>query len=92
MFSVLSRVLYLGVTKKALPHPYLPQMPHLGHEITFLKTKFVLYLLLRERSRLFLFRRFRLTLCDGRGHLINHLLEYPSHTKLFSYKLQRQVR
>lgn len=33
-----------------------------------------------------------LTLCDGRGHLINHLLEYPSHTKLFSYKLQRQIK
>jgi len=33
-----------------------------------------------------------LILCDGRGHLINHLLEYPSHTKLYSYKLQRQVK
>lgn len=33
-----------------------------------------------------------LTLCDGRGHLIDHLLEYPTHTKLYSYKLQRQVK
>ncbi|XP_078360157.1 uncharacterized protein LOC144644518 isoform X2 [Oculina patagonica] len=33
-----------------------------------------------------------LILCDGRGHLINHLLEYPSHTELYSYKLQRQIK
>lgn len=33
-----------------------------------------------------------LTLCDGRGHLIDHLLEYPSHTKLYSFKLQRQIK
>jgi len=33
-----------------------------------------------------------LVLCDGRGHLIDHLLEYPSHTKLYSYKLQRQIK
>lgn len=33
----------------------------------------------------------RLVLCDGRGHLIDHLLDYPSHMKLYSYKLQRQV-
>ncbi|KAK2572808.1 hypothetical protein P5673_001796 [Acropora cervicornis] len=32
-----------------------------------------------------------LTLCDGRGHLIDHLLEYPNHCKLYSFKLQRQV-
>lgn len=33
-----------------------------------------------------------LILCDGRGHLIDHLMEYPSHTKLYSYKLQRQIK
>ena len=33
----------------------------------------------------------RLVLCHGRGHVIDHLLEYPSHTKLYSHKLQRQV-
>lgn len=33
-----------------------------------------------------------LTLCDGRGHLIDHLLEYPNHCKLYSFKLQRQVK
>ncbi|KAJ7369853.1 hypothetical protein OS493_035929 [Desmophyllum pertusum] len=33
-----------------------------------------------------------LILCDGRGHLIAHLMEYPSHMKLYSYKLQRQIK
>ncbi|CAB4005309.1 Hypothetical predicted protein [Paramuricea clavata] len=34
----------------------------------------------------------RLTLCDGRGHLIEHLLNFPTHTKLFSHKLQKLLK
>ena len=33
----------------------------------------------------------RRTLCDGRGHLIDHLLNFPTHTKLYSHKLQKLV-
>ena len=34
----------------------------------------------------------RLTLCDGRGHLIDHLLSFPTHTRLFSHKLQKLLK
>ena len=33
----------------------------------------------------------RRNLCDGRGHLIDHLLNFPTHTKLYSHKLQKLV-
>lgn len=29
--------------------------------------------------------------CDGSGHLIQHLRDFPSHNKLYSFKLKRQV-
>ena len=33
----------------------------------------------------------RTTLCDGRGHLANHLVQHQSHNKLYSFKLRKQV-
>ncbi|XP_046844094.1 uncharacterized protein LOC124438145 isoform X2 [Xenia sp. Carnegie-2017] len=34
----------------------------------------------------------RLSLCDGRGHLIEHLLCNPTHNKLYSFKLQKLLK
>ncbi|KAK3726318.1 hypothetical protein QZH41_012737 [Actinostola sp. cb2023] len=34
----------------------------------------------------------RLVLCDGRGHLTDHLMAYPSHNKLYSFKLRRLIK
>lgn len=31
-------------------------------------------------------------ICDGNGHLVSHLLEYPDHNKLFSFKLGRLIK
>jgi len=31
-------------------------------------------------------------ICDGKGHLRDHLLQNPSHNMLYSYKLRRQVK
>lgn len=31
-------------------------------------------------------------LCDGRGHLVRHLLEHPTHKQLYSYKLGRMIK
>ncbi|XP_031567061.1 uncharacterized protein LOC116302017 isoform X2 [Actinia tenebrosa] len=33
-----------------------------------------------------------LLLCDGRGHLTDHLISYPSHNKLYSFKLRRLIK
>ncbi|XP_048578795.1 uncharacterized protein LOC116612557 [Nematostella vectensis] len=33
-----------------------------------------------------------LTLCDGKGHLTRHLMEFPSHTKLYSFKLKKMIK
>ncbi|KAL6058040.1 putative ATP-dependent RNA helicase DDX59, variant 2 [Balamuthia mandrillaris] len=30
--------------------------------------------------------------CDSNGHLADHLLRFPSHNELYSYKLRRQVK
>jgi len=30
--------------------------------------------------------------CDDKGHLLDHLRDNPSHTRLYSYKLQRQIK
>jgi len=30
--------------------------------------------------------------CDGRGHLTSHLRDNPTHTKLYSFKLRRQIK
>ena len=37
------------------------------------------------------FHGYRSVMCDGRGHLSQHLLQHPSHNKLYSYKLERLV-
>ncbi|XP_028395763.1 uncharacterized protein LOC114519785 [Dendronephthya gigantea] len=34
----------------------------------------------------------RVTLCDGRGHLIEHLLKFPTHKRLYSHKLQKVLK